>query len=189
MYFLTLLAFALPALASIEQGPRPRIPPSPACGPKANNANCEGSPYGPCCSIAGFCGRGVGYCGAGNCIGGACAAPFDTVTKDGTCGPAYNNLICGDREWGPCCSQYGLCGRDEAHCGAGLCVSGPCLKETKEMGAPSLDGTCGPNFPKQRTCTGPAVAKFGACCSNFGFCGNETAHCAKESCFSGACLS
>jgi hypothetical protein len=91
--------------------------------------------------------------------------------------------------------MVGIGGRDEAHCGAGLCrmsflvsgyfdntniksaVSGPCLKETISRGGPSLDGTCGPNFPNERTCSGSAIGKFGACCSNFGFCGNETAHC------------
>jgi chitin recognition protein len=62
----------------------------------------------------------------------------------------------------------------EAHISS---VSGPCQKETTETGGPSLDGTCGPNFPKNRTCTGAAATKFGACCSNYGFCGNEAAHC------------
>ena len=68
-------------------------------------------------------------------------------------------------------------GDDSTNANIQSSVSGACQKETKTKGGPSLDGTCGPNFPNDRTCTGSAVTKFGACCSNFGFCGNETAHC------------
>jgi hypothetical protein len=66
----------------------------------------------------------------------------------------------------------------------------------------SVDGRCG--VVNNKTCTGPAVGPYGACCSNFGWCGNETEHCeyverrrseadvdcagAKANCFSGNCL-
>ena len=62
-----------------------------------------------------------------------------------------------------------------------IAVSGPCEKETAETNTPSLDGSCGPNFPKNRTCTGSAVGKFGACCSNYGYCGNSTDFCKQKS--------
>jgi len=183
--YTAILATILPALAAAT----PFMPPGSACGPSIKeNPSCVGSPFGACCSTSGYCGRGVQYCGAGNCQAGDCAAPLATVSTNGTCGPQYGNLICGDREWGPCCSAFGQCGRGDEHCGAGLCVSGPCQKEDKTVNGPSLDGTCGANFPNNRTCTGKAVTQFGQCCSNFGFCGNATEHCGKANCASGACL-
>jgi hypothetical protein len=97
------------------------------CGKDAGaNITCVGSPFGECCSQNNFCGSGPLYCGAGNCQSGACTASAPVpegaqFTKDGSCGAKYNNWLCGDREWGPCCSNYGFCGSDEAHCGAGIC--------------------------------------------------------------------
>ncbi|KAF2663566.1 hypothetical protein BT63DRAFT_461293 [Microthyrium microscopicum] len=185
--YTALVAIVLPFLAAAS--PATLMPPGSACGANAkDNPSCTSSPFGTCCSVNGYCGRGVAYCGAGNCQAGDCVAPLSTVTTNGTCGPQYGGLICGDREFGPCCSIYGQCGRGDEHCSATLCVSGPCLKEDKTVGGPSLDGTCGSNFPNNRTCTGKAVAQFGACCSNFGFCGNATEHCAKANCASGSCL-
>src|SRR4051794_5196298 len=75
-------------------------------------------------------GRTEKYCGAGFCVTGGkiprrieqltdgtidCKVPYDKVSKDGTCGPAFNNLICGEREWGPCCSVYGRCWSYPSH--------------------------------------------------------------------------
>jgi len=153
------------------------------------NISCVGSPFGYCCSSGGYCGNGTSYCGEGNCQSGNCAkttAPAGAVyTKDGTCGPKYGNTLCGDKEYGPCCSLYGFCGSDEVHCGAGLCQSGACKGTAPLSGGPSLDSHCGPNFPGNKTCVGTT---FGACCSTFGFCGNGTMYCAKATCHSGACL-
>ncbi|KAF2402770.1 hypothetical protein EJ06DRAFT_547182 [Trichodelitschia bisporula] len=175
----------LPAALLPRQMPASGVSLDGHCGEKTPaNSTCVGSPFGSCCSTSGYCGSGVEYCGAGNCQSGACTAPATNVTKDGTCGPKYNNWICGDRHWGACCSNAGFCGNSEAHCGAGFCQSGPCKKEAPS-GGPSLDGTCGPNFARNRTCTGTS---FGTCCSKWGFCGNGTTYCAKDSCFSGDCL-
>ena|ERR1700761_9132523 len=56
MYFFTVTAFALPAFAGIISPLAYLVPPSPSCGPQSpNNATCESSPYGPCCSTSGFC--------------------------------------------------------------------------------------------------------------------------------------
>jgi len=181
---LTVLLLALPELVRMSAPPPP--PSRPVCGPKANNATCKGSIDGPCCSTSGFCGRTNNYCGAGYCLSGDCKVPYEKVSKDGTCGPSFNNWICGDREWGACCSVYGRCGADELHCGAQVCVSGPCLKEAPGAVGASVDGRCG--VVNNKTCTGPAVGTYGACCSNFGWCGNETEHCGKANCHSGKCL-
>lgn len=49
--------------------------------------------------------------------------------------------------------------------------SGAC--ET-DNGGPSLDGSCGPNFAGNKTCTG---TQFGACCSLYGYCGDSADYC------------
>jgi hypothetical protein len=80
--------------------------------------------------------------------------------------------------------------------------SGACKGNSPASGGVSLDGHCGPKFPGNKTCAGTT---FGACCSNFGFCGNGNSYCkeitcwrrkplltkwpgAKSNCFSGECL-
>lgn len=60
MYFFTLISFSVTVLAGnlleAEFGGFGLMPPpSPNCGPTAKGATCEGSPYGDCCSAAGFC--------------------------------------------------------------------------------------------------------------------------------------
>jgi hypothetical protein len=71
------------------------------------------------------------------------AAVYST---DGTCGPANGNTICDPNSTvytGSCCSEYGWCGGDDAHCGAG-CISGPCTTSGSTGGtAPRADGRCG----------------------------------------------
>ncbi|KAF2437067.1 hypothetical protein EJ08DRAFT_655210 [Tothia fuscella] len=149
------------------------------CGPKvAANITCVGSPFGDCCSIGGYCGNGTAYCGAGNCVAGSCSGAALTpdgpqYSKDGSCGATHSNWLCGDKEWGPCCSNYGFCGSDEAHCGAGICQSGACTGTAPASGGPSLDGHCGPKFPGNKTCT---ATTFGECCSTFGFCGTGASY-------------
>lgn len=136
MLFLTTAASSLLALlpivcASILPRQFQLLPPGVSrdgkCGKQTtDNATCVGSPFGPCCSQSGYCGNGTAYCGAGNCQSGSCSSELNVpagaqFTTDGTCGVAHSNWFCGDREWGPCCSNYGFCGRDDAHCGSGIC--------------------------------------------------------------------
>ncbi|PQE06279.1 glyoxal oxidase protein [Rutstroemia sp. NJR-2017a BBW] len=71
-------------------------------------------------------------------------------STDGTCGPANGNTICDPKSTvysGSCCSQYGWCGGDDAHCGAG-CISGPCTTTSGGSSgtAPRADGRCGSSF-------------------------------------------
>lgn len=46
------------------------------------------------------------------------------LSTDGTCGRQNNNTVCSPA-FGICCSQYGWCGSDAAHCGFN-CQSGNC---------------------------------------------------------------
>ncbi|CAO2651320.1 Nn.00g096170.m01.CDS01 [Neocucurbitaria sp. VM-36] len=50
----------------------------------------------------------------------------------------------------------------------------------------STDGACGSGSPTNATCPGSG---FGSCCSNYGWCGDTSDHCAAGNCYSGACLS
>jgi hypothetical protein len=79
---------------------------------------------------------------------------------------------------GECCSQYGYCGKSEAHCGAG-CQSncGNTATTTTSTPAPSgtppvsKDGRCGKDFGNA-VCTGWPL---GECCSEYGYCGGTSA--------------
>ena len=37
-------------------------------------------------------------------------SPTASVTTDGTCGAAYDGMVCGNWSMGSCCSMYGFCG-------------------------------------------------------------------------------
>jgi len=93
-----------------------------SCGPKNGGAVCEGTPFGDCCSVNGWCGSTQDHCGSG-CISGKCIQ--GGVTTDGTCGAGANGAICGNWPAGDCCSPMGWCGNSSAHCGPG-CQSGSC---------------------------------------------------------------
>jgi hypothetical protein len=146
------------------------------CGPgNSQFATCTGSSFGTCCSTSGYCGSTSAYCGQGNCYSGAC---LNATSPDGSCGPAHNYYDCAE---GYCCSISGYCGNTTAYCGAGNCYNGACATDT---GGPSTDGTCGPLFAGNKTCTG---TQFGVCCSKYGYCGNSSSFCGVGNCYSGAC--
>lgn len=126
------LILATPILEESSLVPRQflNLPPGVSvdgrCGVQSvgGNITCVGSPFGSCCSSGGYCGNGTQYCGEGLCQSGNCAkssVPGAVYTKDGSCGPKAGGALCGDKEFGPCCSVYGYCGSDEGHCGAGFC--------------------------------------------------------------------
>ncbi|KAI5918691.1 hypothetical protein F4810DRAFT_704010 [Camillea tinctor] len=152
------------------------------CGPDHSHTTCVGSSFGNCCSYYGNCGTGDSYCAVGTCYSGDCAGSGEGISQDGSCGPDHNYWLCGGI-WGSCCSIYGYCGSSKDYCGAGNCYSGSC---DPDIGGPSLDGSCGPNYAGNKTCTG---TQFGACCSNYGFCGDGPDYCSKGNCYSGACSS
>jgi Chitin recognition protein len=79
---------------------------------------CVGSPFGNCCSSAGWCGSTAAHCGPGCqsafAICGTAtttsSAPNATATlsvsTDGACGGTTGET-CQGSQWGNCCSQYG----------------------------------------------------------------------------------
>ncbi|KAI1426205.1 carbohydrate-binding module family 18 [Xylaria sp. FL1777] len=79
-----------------------------SCG---SGVTCLGSTYGNCCSVNGYCGSSIDYCGAGcnpqsgNCTAGDTPLPGDdplSISIDGTCGNGYT---CDGSTFGTCCSQ------------------------------------------------------------------------------------
>ncbi|KAH7068140.1 hypothetical protein BKA63DRAFT_581476 [Paraphoma chrysanthemicola] len=136
---------------------------------------------GTCCSSAGKCGSTEAECAPGSCYSGDCLPGRGSDTQDGRCGPDNYDWICGDSAFGKCCGVYGWCGNSIDHCAPGNCHSGDC---DQTLGGPSTDGSCGPNFPGDKICAG---AKFGKCCSNYGYCGDSDIYCGKENCHSGEC--
>ncbi|RAK98437.1 carbohydrate-binding module family 18 protein [Aspergillus ibericus CBS 121593] len=151
------------------------------CGPLFNHTTCLGTSFGDCCNSDGWCGSTFDYCGADTCISGKCNKAT-SVTTDGTCGPDHSYTSCTNANFGPCCSIYGYCGSGSDFCGAGNCYSGSC---EADIGGPSINGECGPNFAGNKTCTG---TQFGSCCSVAGYCGSSEEYCGAGNCYSGACL-
>ncbi|OJD29410.1 chitin-type 1 [Diplodia corticola] len=158
------------------------------CGPNYNNADCEDSGFGDCCSVNGYCGDGAAYCSANVCVSGACSNSTELISTDGTCnqtisctGSGFGEYV--DQALGvlevdadrsrSCCSTSGYCGSGDDWCGPGNCMSGAC---DPDIGGKSLDGSCGPLFAGNKTCTG---TQFGICCSTSGYCGNSTDYCAR----------
>ncbi|GAW22409.1 hypothetical protein ANO14919_119460 [Xylariales sp. No.14919] len=105
------------------------------CG---SGITCQGSTFGNCCSVNGYCGSSIDYCGTGcNAQFGTCSTgdsplpgddpiPSTTTTSggatptgalevsiDGTCG---NGFTCDGSDYGNCCSQYGFCGSTDDYC-------------------------------------------------------------------------
>lgn len=109
---------------------------------------CQGSAFGNCCSVNGWCGSTSAYCGTGCQSGfGTCgsttttssssassavvdAQPTSTptsgaaltVSTDATCGGTSGNT-CKGSTFGNCCSVNGWCGSTSAYCGTG-CQTG-----------------------------------------------------------------
>ncbi|KAK8075259.1 glycoside hydrolase superfamily, partial [Apiospora hydei] len=125
------------------------------CGPDHGGVRCEGSAFGDCCSVAGYCGSTEAHCGSG-CLSGKCLQGGETT--DGTCGAAHHDSFCGLWEQGSCCSSSGYCGNSEAHCGTG-CQSGGCLE------APDHGGGSGPIYiaPEVYDDENPTASCFPPC--------------------------
>ncbi|KAK4446124.1 hypothetical protein QBC34DRAFT_497070 [Podospora aff. communis PSN243] len=93
-----------------------------SCGPANGGTVREGSGFGDCCSVNGWCGSTPAHCGSG-CQSGKCIQ--GAITTDGSCGAGANHAICAGWPAGECCSPAGWCGGTPDHCGVG-CQSGPC---------------------------------------------------------------
>ncbi|EFQ32771.1 polysaccharide deacetylase [Colletotrichum graminicola] len=110
------------------------------------------------------------------------ATPTGVIGPGGACGGS-EGYVC---EAGACCSEYGYCGYSQAYCAAGcqplfgVCgVAGPVASggsattssapAATPTGGVSTDGSCG--GANGFTCPGTT------CCSEYGYCGDTTAHC------------
>ncbi|KAF9889729.1 hypothetical protein FE257_007035 [Aspergillus nanangensis] len=131
------------------------------CGPSHGDTTCEGSGFGDCCSREGKCGSGEEYCSYENCASGKCFEK--NISPDGTCGGVGTGYTCPGSQFGDCCSTAGYCGSSSEYCGPGNCSAGFC---DPNVGGKTPDGTCGPEYAGNYTCTG---TQFGACCSAYGF--------------------
>jgi len=153
--------FPLFSLVAIVLGDPPISEDGLCAANSATGATCEGSEFGSCCSIYGFCGDSADYCAPDICDAdfGECHA----LSTDGTCGissPSGTD-ICTGSGFGDCCSTYGFCGASSLWCYPANCDPqfGFCPTTT-------TDGTCGPDTGT--TCTG---ADFGSCCGSDNICG------------------
>ncbi|GJD05035.1 glycosyl hydrolase family 18 [Colletotrichum higginsianum] len=168
------------------------------CGPRHNNATCQGTDK-PCCNADTWtCGDSAYVaktlaqndectqtdmmtppsedCAPGICYEGYCLG--DTIySTDGTCGRDYGNRDCVGR-WGSCCSMDGRCGTGDAFCSLFTCQQGDCdiwKQDEQPAGTKwTKDGTCG-GAGGQR-----CSAEWGRCCNVNGVCGEKPADCYVE---------
>ncbi|KAG2488253.1 hypothetical protein HYH03_013243 [Edaphochlamys debaryana] len=151
--------------------PRPPQPP-PSCGDGVvGSGNCADATL--CCSSAGYCWDDEDHCGV-NCVGGPCwykprppppppsppPAPAPPPLPYGCGRGLQGNGSCPNPD--DCCSAFGYCANDDAHCGYG-CVGGPC-----QVFPPPPPGVTGP------MCGGGTVGNgqcgfAGQCCSQHGW--------------------
>jgi hypothetical protein len=145
------------------------------CGPDFGGTTCEGTSYGDCCSIYGWCGSESSSCGHLVCDPehGTCdPVPEEPpVSQNGACGPpSFIGATCAGSTFGDCCNWSGECGSGTAYCAPESCD--PDYGDCGGSGPPvSTDGTCGANG---HTCAG---STFGGCCSQYGYCGDASAFC------------
>nr|OQO32442.1 hypothetical protein B0A51_00230 [Rachicladosporium sp. CCFEE 5018] len=141
------------------------------------------SDFGRCCSVFGYCGMGEEYCERPNC----------------------------DPTWGQCNdSTWQEASNDPGTASAAKPVAHPARSEVgtddadqvenrdttsneldmgiilhRDVSPPSTDGTCGLGVGDTTCRSNNKDSDFGSCCSNFGYCGRDEAHCAYRSCQSG----
>ncbi|KAL4902739.1 hypothetical protein BDW74DRAFT_169329 [Aspergillus multicolor] len=97
------------------------------CGPDASYKTCSNPNFGSCCSIYGYCGDGVEFCGPGLCYSGDCDPDIGGPSINSECGPSFaGNKTCTGTQFGDCCSVNGYCGSSDAYCAGGNCYSGAC---------------------------------------------------------------
>lgn len=99
------------------------------CGPGyaapsgKGEAICDKTSEGPCCSQWGWCGNTDAHC---KCDG--CTDFRLDWRKDQRCGPGYpapsgkEAASCDPHSEGPCCSQWGWCGKEDEYCECPDCV-------------------------------------------------------------------
>ncbi|KAF2417122.1 glycoside hydrolase/deacetylase [Tothia fuscella] len=140
---------APPSATAVPSSPVGSVPVVPAAPPKpvtgisfegncggSTGLTCQGSSFGNCCSVNGWCGSTPAYCdngcqgGFGSCgssIGGPAptSSPIPTngpakgkVSLDGACGGS-GGQICVGSTFGDCCSHAGWCGKTADYCKSG----------------------------------------------------------------------
>ncbi|QYS98728.1 Carbohydrate esterase family 4 protein [Trichoderma simmonsii] len=104
--------------------------------------------------------------------------PKLNVSTDQRCGVQGKNATCKGSRFGDCCSYFGYCGRSDDYCitscdrNFGDCTLPPGDDKVQGPNHATTNGLCG----KEHSAT---CLHFGEkqCCSQWGFCGNETTHC------------
>jgi len=138
-----------------------------------------------CCSQYGWCGTSTAHC-----LRPRMPAPSPTppTSGSGTCGGgSRGDGVCAN---GLCCSQWGYCGKTSAHC-SGSSPSPPTpippTPPTPNPTPPPISPNPPPTPPSggSGTCgggsRGDGVCADGLCCSQWGYCGNTSAHCSGSS--------
>lgn len=116
------MAWSVDYNAGEEDPQGPPVTTDGTCGPQNGGTVCEGSIYGDCCSLSGWCGSSEAYCGT-DCVSGKCTE--GGISSNGRCGAGFRGAICEGSVFGDCCSAGGWCGSTPDHCGAG-CQNGLC---------------------------------------------------------------
>ncbi|KAI9199665.1 uncharacterized protein BJ171DRAFT_200770 [Polychytrium aggregatum] len=153
--------------ANINGSPAPPPPHSPPPPPPSSNGYCGNGNVGngkcsdgTCCSKYGWCGTGTAYCGSKTPSSPPPPPPPPPPSSGGSCGNGkVGNGICAD---GTCCSKYGWCANDAAHCNNRAPASSP---------GSSGSGSCGSGKVGNGKCSN------GQCCSKYGWCGTTSAYC------------
>lgn len=111
------------------------------------------------------------------------------VASQTLCGVTYGSN-CTDPA-APCCSQYSYCGDNSSYCGTNTCqpdysIPGACGTNTSSAPSPVTPSAPGPSSTAQGRCgidpsnrsTNYGKCQFtNYCCSPFGYCGVDQAHC------------
>ncbi|KAJ9090438.1 hypothetical protein DSO57_1002744 [Entomophthora muscae] len=147
---------------------------SDRCGVSFENSTCgNDNPYGPCCSMEGYCGVSDLHCKPSlGCQSGCAPEDIPGFTNTQRCGTANKGLMCNPNgEYGPCCSLKGYCGSGEDFCTPSHGCQSGCSSEEEGY---SMTGRCG-TANNGLVCNPTGI--FGPCCSEFGFCGRSKYHC------------
>ncbi|KAK6437283.1 hypothetical protein LTR95_006528 [Oleoguttula sp. CCFEE 5521] len=138
---------------------------------------------GRCCSVFGYCGMGKDYCERPSCD------PTWGQCNDFTWQEASNDpgtVSAAKPKAHPAHSEVGADGVDQVEnretTSNELDVN---ILLHRDVSLPSIDGTCGLGLGDTTCRSNNKDSDFGDCCSNFGYCGRDEAHCAYRNCQSG----
>ncbi|KAK9761750.1 hypothetical protein K7432_013121 [Basidiobolus ranarum] len=171
------ILITLLAAASIEAAPS-----NGRCGSELGSCGLD-----LCCSKWGYCGSSAIYCGAGcQSSFGNCKGAQETATSEITPTPTPSKQLneqCGSSfgscASGLCCSEWGWCGYSSDHC------TGGCQKQFGQCNddKPTTTSTVVPTpgalrYLDEKCGSGLGSCAPGLCCSQWGYCGYTSDHCA-----------